>query len=262
MKEIIDLSFWQLLAAYVFVLILILIVKIKRISREKEILLATVRMTIQLILSGYILVYLFKNAHPLLTLFSICIMQVFAIYNVFKRSNTRINLKMKKIIALSMTLGIFFSLFYFIFIVINVSPWYEPRYFIPIAGMIIGNSMTGITLGVNNLITGMKSHREEVEGALMLGATPKAASKKVTNQAFDAAMIPTINSMVGMGIVFLPGLMTGQILSGTSPIVAIEYQIAVILGIVGSVSLSVILFLHLGYKQFFNDRSQLIQDYD
>lgn len=96
----------------------------------------------------------------------------------------------------------------------------------------------------------------------MLRATPKAASEKVANQAFDAAMIPTINSMVGMGIVFLPSLMTGHILSGTSPIVAIEYQIAVILGIVGSVSLSVILFLYLGYKQFFNDRSQLIHKYD
>lgn len=91
----------------------------------------------------------------------------------------------------------------------------------------------------------------------MLGATPKMASRDIVNQAFDAAMLPTINSMVTMGIVFLPGMMTGQILSGISPLVAVEYQIAIMLGIVGSVSLSVILFVQLGYRTYFNHRSRL-----
>jgi putative ABC transport system permease protein len=76
--------------------------------------------------------------------------------------------------------------------------------------------------------------------------------------AFDSAILPTINSMVGMGIVFLPGMMTGQILSGTSPVTAIEYQIAIMLGILGSVALTVILFVQMGYKTFFNERDQLI----
>jgi putative ABC transport system permease protein len=93
--------------------------------------------------------------------------------------------------------------------------------------------------------------------ALMLGATPKMASKKVVDQAFDAAILPTINSMVGMGIVFLPGMMTGQILAGLSPLSAIQYQIAIMLGIVGCVSLTVILFVQMGYKTFFSDQAQL-----
>jgi len=118
--------------------------------------------------------------------------------------------------------------------------------------------MTGVSLGVNNLVSGFEANKAQIEGALMLGATPKQAAKKVVNQAFDAAMLPTINSMVGMGIIFLPGMMTGQILSGTSPIVAVEYQIAIMLGIVGSVSLSVILYLQLAYKSFFNERLQLV----
>jgi putative ABC transport system permease protein len=104
----------------------------------------------------------------------------------------------------------------------------------------------------------METQRTLVEGALMLGATPKMASKQIINKAFDAAILPTINTMVSMGIVSLPGMMTGQILSGTSPLTAIEYQIAIMLGILGSVSLTVILVLQLGYKTFFNDQQQLM----
>ncbi len=258
MENVMDLSFWQLAAAYIFILILIIIVRVRGIPREKEILLATARMSLQLILVGYLLIYLFDNPSPWYTLLIIAIMLIFAIYNVYKRTKYPLGNGMKKHIAFAMAIGILTSLFFFILVVLNVSPWYEPRYFIPIAGMIIGNSMTGVSLGVNDLISGFESNKAQIEGALMLGATPKQASKKVVNQAFDAAMLPTINSMVGMGIIFLPGMMTGQILSGTSPIVAVEYQIAIMLGIVGSVSLTVILYLQLAYKSFFNDRLQLV----
>jgi putative ABC transport system permease protein len=149
------------------------------------------------------------------------------------------------------------SLLFFIFVVIHISPWYDPRYFIPIAGMFIGNSMTGISLGVSRLVDGITDNRHLIESALMLGASPKNASREIVNNAFDSAILPTINSMVGMGIVFLPGMMTGQILSGISPITAIEYQIAIMLGILGSVALSVILFVQMGYKTFFNNEHQL-----
>ncbi|MBS4032578.1 MAG: iron export ABC transporter permease subunit FetB [Clostridiales bacterium] len=256
MQEIIQIQFWQMAAAYIFVLILMIIVKVKGIPREKEIALSTVRMTLQLILTGFVLVYLFENPHPLLVLLTLAIMQLFAISNIFKRVKTKLSHKLKKIIALAMVTGTLTSLLYFILVVINLSPWYEPRYFIPLAGMLIGNSMTGISLGVTRLVEGMNTQKKLVETALMLGATPKAASRQITDNAFDAAILPTINSMVGMGIVFLPGMMTGQILAGISPITAIEYQIAIMLGIVGSVALTVILFVQLGYKTFFNHEQQ------
>ncbi|MBN1775221.1 MAG: ABC transporter permease, partial [Clostridiales bacterium] len=142
-------------------------------------------------------------------------------------------------------------------VVVRISPWYDPQYFIPIAGMIVGNSMTGISLGVKSLTEGMTVRKETVEEALILGATPQAASADIINSTFDAAIMPTINSMLGMGIVFLPGMMTGQILSGTLPTTAIAYQIAIMFGIFGSVSLSVILMLQLGYRTFFNKEQQL-----
>lgn len=91
----------------------------------------------------------------------------------------------------------------------------------------------------------------------MLGATPKAASKTYLDNAFDSAILPTLNNMLGMGIIFLPGMMTGQILSGVSPLVAIEYQIAILLGIVGSVALTIVLFILLAYKRLFTKDAQL-----
>ena len=258
MNGVIDLHLWQMAAAYVFVLVLLIIVKLKGISREKEILISSVRMTLQLILTGYILVYIFDNPSPLFTIIILVAMEGFSIFNIIKRTKAKLPSKLKVIIAASMITGTVSCLFYFVFVLINISRWYDPQYFIPIAGMLIGNSMTGISLGVSQLTEGMQSRKDLIEGALMLGATPKSASKQIIDNAFDSAILPTINSMLGMGIVFLPGMMTGQILSGVSPLTAIEYQIAIMLGILGSVALTVIMFLQLGYKCFFNTQKQLI----
>ncbi|RIW30152.1 iron export ABC transporter permease subunit FetB [Bacillus salacetis] len=255
---IIDIELARLIAAYIFVLLLLLIVRVRKISREKQIAIATLRMTIQLILAGFILTYIFDNPHPLLTILIIFIMEMFAVRNVFIQVREKLSRQMKVIITVSMAAGSLASLLYFNLIVIHFSPWYDPRYFIPIAGMIIGNSMTGITLGVKTLLQGFIADKEKIEGALMLGAEPQTAAKPYIDNAFDSAVLPTINNMLGMGIVFLPGMMTGQILSGVSPLTAIEYQIAILLGILGSVSLTVILFLILGYRTFFTKDSRLI----
>ncbi|KJS23211.1 MAG: membrane protein [Clostridiaceae bacterium BRH_c20a] len=258
MENIIDLTLIQLISAYIFVLILFIIVKIKGIPREKEILVGSIRMTLQLVLVGYLLAYVFENSHVIYTVVIIIVMEIFAIINIFQRVKRDLSVDLKKVIALSLVTGTLIGQFYFVLVVLGLSPWYEPRYFITIAGMMIGNSMTGIALGVDRLVDGMYSKKHLLEGALMLGATPQMACKDIVNNSFDAAILPTLNSMVGMGIVFLPGMMTGQILSGISPLIAIEYQIAIMLGIVGCVSLTVFIFVQLAYKTFFNKYSQLI----
>ncbi|MFZ5946243.1 MAG: ABC transporter permease [Bacillota bacterium] len=257
MDKIIDLTLIQLISAYVFIAVLLVIVRLKGIPREREILLGSIRMTVQLILVGYLLAYVFENSNPLYTIIIIAVMEVFAVFNIFNRVKRELSSRLKKVIAYAVVMGTLVGQFYFILIVLKLSPWFEPRYFIPIAGMMIGNSMTGISLGVDRLLDGFYAKKNLVESALMLGATPKAASREIVNSSFDAAVLPTINSMVGMGIVFLPGMMTGQILSGTSPLIAIEYQIAIMLGIVGCVSLTVFIFVQMAYKTFFNKYSQL-----
>lgn len=257
MKGIIDLTVVQVALAYIFVLIVLIIVRARGIRREKEIIVSSVRMTLQLILVGYLLVYIFDNPNPFVTMGIIALMEVFAIYTVFKKFKNQLSKALKQIIATSMLMGTLSCLVYFLLVVVRISPWYDPQYFIPIAGMIVGNAMTGISLGVKSLVEGMTIQRAAVEEALILGATPRDASKDIINSSFDSAILPTINSMVGMGIVFLPGMMTGQILSGTVPTTAIAYQIAIMLGILGAVSLTVFMMLQRGYKTFFNTESQL-----
>ncbi len=150
MNGVINLSLWQMISAYVFVLILLLIVKFKGISKEKVILISSLRMTLQLIIAGYILVQLFNTSSPLFTIFILIMMEFFSVYNIIKRTKERISSKLKQIITLSMIIGTSSCLFYFLLIVVRISPWYNPQYFIPIAGMLIGNSMTGVSLCVNH----------------------------------------------------------------------------------------------------------------
>lgn len=258
MKGIIDLTVVQVALAYVFVIIVLIIVRARGIKREKEIIISSVRMTLQLVLVGYLLVYIFNYPNPFITIGIIILMEVFAVYTIFKKFKKQLSIGLKKVIAVSMSVGTLSCLVYFLLVVVRISPWYDPQYFIPIAGMIVGNSMTGISLGVKSLLEGMTVRRAAVEEALILGATPQDASRSIINSTFDAAILPTINSMVGMGIVFLPGMMTGQILSGTDPTTAISYQIAIMLGILGAVALTVFTMLHWGYRTFFNKENQLI----
>ncbi len=259
--DIITIGPTRMIAAYVFLLVLLLIVQRLRIGREREIVISTVRMSLQLVIMGYVLAYILEVNHALLAIALLLLMQTFAVHNVLRRVNIPLGHVLVRAIAISVLAGTTITLLYFLVIVVGVQPWYETQYFVPIAGMLIGNSMTGASLGAERLIDGVKARKSQVEGALMLGATPSMAMRSVVSDAFAAAILPTINSMVGMGIVFLPGMMTGQILSGVSPLTAIEYQIAIMLGIVGSVALTVFVLLELGHKAFFNDRAQIRQKF-
>jgi len=257
MDGIVEIELWRLAVAYIFLALLLVISWKLGVGREREIVTSVLRMTVQLIMMGYLLVFVFQTNHLLVTLGIFILMQLFAVHNVHARVKLKAGAKLRRVIVFSLLLGTGIPTFIFLAVVVNVEPWYEARYFIPIAGMLIGNSMTGVALGAERLSSGMIVRKEWVEGALMLGATPLQATREVVDDAFNAAIMPTINSMVGMGIVFLPGMMVGQILSGVSPLVAIEYQIAIMLGIMGGVSLTVYLFMQFGYKTFFNRRSQL-----
>lgn len=256
MKDIVEIHFWQLAAAYLFILIPLFIVKIIGINREQEILFSALRMTLQLFLMGYVLTYILRSDNIFIILLIIVTMEIFAIINIYQRTKKTISKKLKGIVALAMISGTFACILYFTLVVVPTSPWYDPRYIIPLSGMLIGNTMTGIALGANRLVNDMVIQKDLIEAALMLGATPKDAVREIVKNAFDSAFLPTLNSMVGMGIVFLPGMMTGQIIAGIAPVSAIKYQMAITLGIVGSVSLSVIIFVQLGYKTFFNKENQ------
>ena len=255
--SIMNLSVLQLSIAYIFILVLLVIFKSRGIQREKQILIASVRMTVQLTVMGYVLMVVFENSSWWLTTIMIAIMVVFAIYNAIKRVKNTMTLQLRRMIAVSMVCGALATAAFFIIVVLQVRPWFHPQYFIPISGMIIGNCMTGIALGANKLCSDMDEKRVMIENSLMLGATPAQATKEIVNDAFDSAILPTMNSMLTMGIVSLPGMMTGQILSGIFPLTAIKYQIGIMLAILGATAVSTILFVMLGYKTFFTNDNRL-----
>lgn len=256
-NTVMDLSILQLSLAYIFVLIMLIIFKSRGIKREKQILIASTRMTIQLTIMGYILMFVFGNPSWWLTSLMIVIMISFAIYNSIKRVKIKMSKELKVIIAFSMAFGALLTATFFIIVVLNVRPWFNPQYFIPISGMIVGNSMTGIALGANKLCSDFEEKRVEIENSLMLGASPVTATRGIVNNAFDTAILPTMNNMLTMGIVSLPGMMTGQILSGTFPLTAIKYQIGILLAILGSTAVATVLFVTLGYRTFFTKDNRL-----
>lgn len=256
-EGVIDLSVVDIALGYVFVLLVLWILKRQSIKRESVLIIATVRMTLQLVAMGLVLTVVLENPTPFVTFPIILVMVVFAVFTVFRKFKGQLNQSLKRVIMFSLPVGTLSTVFYFLFVVVRITPYYDPQYFIPISGMIIGNSMTGISLGIHTMINRFTDNKDEVVEALNLGARPKDASQPIISEAFDSAIMPTLTNMLGLGIIFLPGMMTGQILSGVMPMTAITYQIGIMLGILGGVSLTTYVFLRLAYRTFFNDQSQL-----
>lgn len=256
----IELSLWQLAAAGAYVIVTLILVRLLGVQREREILNASIRMTIQLFIAGYILTYVFDHPHWITTLLILTVMLTFAVINAIQRVQGTLPARLKRVMAVSLIFGGVSTLAWFLVVIVQGDAWRDPRYFIPIAGMLIGNAMTGVALGANRLVDGIVDQRPTIEASLMLGATPRVSTRRVVQQSFDASILPTINSMLGIGIVALPGMMSGQILAGQSPNMAIRYQIAIMLGIMACVAVSVIILVEWGYRAFFTPAAQLIEE--
>lgn len=255
MNSIVKLNILQFSLIYLLLLIILAIMKKSKINQTKLLIVASLRMTVQLVLAGLILTYIFKNPHPLFVILYLVVMIAFSIQRVLSK-NRDINRNFKIAISLSLTFSGLFVLAYFILAVVGES-FFNPQYTIPLAGMIIGNAMTGVTLGMKTFMENIKTQRNRIEALLNLGVTPKKILLPFVNNALETALLPTMNNMLGMGIISLPGMMTGQILSGTEPTTAIMYQIAIMIAICTSVCLTVFCTLNFGYRTLYNERNQI-----
>lgn len=256
---LVNLGIADLALAYGLVLAAIALARLKNVGQEWQMVWASLRMLLQLIAVGSLLHLVFAIQSPLTTLAILLVMGLCTLQVV----GGRIREKMPgfyRVMAISLTVGCGGATFVLCGLVIGYTPWYDPRYLIPLAGMIIGNSMNGASLAAERLASGMGERREELETALCLGATSRQACEPVVRQAFRAALMPTINTMAAMGIVSLPGMMTGQILSGTAPIIAVRYQIAIMCAITGAVGITSFLILLQGYRGYFTPAHQLRRD--
>ncbi|WP_368489833.1 iron export ABC transporter permease subunit FetB [Clostridium sp. BJN0013] len=256
MEGVVSLGIFQFLFIYLLLIIVLLIMKKSKVNQTKLLLAASLRMSVQLVIVGYILQYIFSNPKPLFTVIFLILMIAFAVNRVIK-SRKDLNYNFKIAIGISLTFSGIFILFFFMTVVVNESI-FNPQYSIPLAGMIIGNAMTGINIGIKTFMDSVNKEKNRINTLLNLGVEPKDILKPFANNALETALIPTLNSMVGMGIIFLPGMMTGQILSGTLPTTAIMYQIAIMIAICTSVCITVFLSLNLGYKSLYNNRKQLL----
>lgn len=242
--------------AYALVLVTLGLSRWQGLGREGRLLWSSVRMLVQLLAIGYLLELVFALDHPLAVLAILLAMGLFALQIMGGRIEARMP-RFYRVLGLSLLAGCGLVTFFFCAAVVGFTPWYSPRYLIPLAGMIIGNSMNAATLAAERLTAEIRERREEIESALCLGASPRQAVQGALRNAFRAALIPTVNTMAAMGIVALPGMMTGQILSGTPPIVAVRYQIAIMCAITGSVGITSFLILLQGYRGYFTSAQAL-----
>jgi putative ABC transport system permease protein len=253
---IIDLSLWDLVTVYSLLLMSIGLAHILRAGQGRDIFWSGLRMFVQLMIVGYLLhlVFALESALPVLVI--LVVMTGFAVQTIGARVETKMP-NFYRVVGAAILFGCGGMTFFFCTLVIGLEPWYDPRYLIPLAGMVIGNSMTGASLAAERLAAEFRERREEIETALCLGSSVKLAAEPAVSSAFRAALIPSVNAMAAMGLVFLPGMMTGQILSGTEPLIAVKYQIAIMCVITGSVALTTFMILRFGYRSYFTSYQSL-----
>lgn len=194
----------------------------------RQLAIASIRTTVQLLLIGQVLRLLFAHAHPAYVLAISLVMLLAAGREVVARQHRRIGGYSGWLIGTgSMFLSSFTIIVLALLVIINNQPWYAPQYAIPLLGMLLGNTMSGVALGMERMTETVWQQRTIIEQRLLLGQTANEAVLEIRRQAIRAAMMPIINSMATTGLVSLPGMMTGQILGGSSPMEAVNYQILI-----------------------------------
>lgn len=232
-----------------------------QLGLERRLLIAALRMVVQLFLVGLVLKTLFALVSPWLTLLALLAMGLFAGREIMARQDRRLRgwwgyglgtLTM-------MTAGALITLMA-LTTQIGADPWYDPRYAIPLFGMVLGNCMTGISLGLHNLTSQVVREKPAIEAQLTLGATRWQALRPFTRQALSSGFMPIINSMAATGLVSLPGMMTGQILAGIPPTEAVKYQLLIMFLIGGATGLGVLMAVHGAVWRLTDKRDRLRLD--
>lgn len=227
-----------------------------RLGLEKRLAIASVRTVVQLLLIGYILKWVFDIRSPLVLAPVLLVMTAAASHAAVGRSARRYPGAARDAFFTLFVCGLA-TVFVATGAIIRVEPWYNPQYIIPLLGMLLGNGLNGISLCLDTLLEHLRERRALVEMELAHGATRWEAARDVLRESVRRGMIPIINSMMVVGLVSLPGMMTGQILSGTSPVQAVKYQILIMFMIAAATALGCIGTALLVFRRVFNARHQL-----
>lgn len=261
MTSYIELSYWQVAFAALLIFINAIISILLRLGLEKTLLIASFRTITQLLLIGSVLQWVFQIDRWYAVVGILIVMTVIAGFTAAQRTSRR---------YAGMTLDTIVSIWAsawaitgFALIVVLHGPnksiydWYQPQYAIPLLGMILGNTLNGVSVGLKTFTDSLYQNRDQIEASLALGATRWEAGNASMRDALRTGMIPILNSMMIVGIVSLPGMMTGQLLAGTKPISAVKYQIVIMFLIASATALGTVGVVLLSFRRLFNERHQL-----
>ncbi len=251
-----DIGLWGFIGSYAFLLAVLVVMKLCHINQTKLVAIAGLRMTIQMGIMGWVLTYIIKSQDPWLVSLCLLVMIGFAIYRDLSL-NRWMNHDFMVIAGASLAVGGLVVLGFYLAVVVG-QPLSAGQYTIPLAGMLLGNAMTGLNLGLKSLKEALLAGQAEIEALLDVGGEPKEILMPFVNQALETAILPTVNIMVGMGIVSLPGMMGGQIIAGISPVTAILYQMSISMGLSAAVCLSTFAALYLGVRTLYNKDKQIM----
>ena len=257
----VSLSLWDLALAASLVLVHAGLSLALQLGLGRQIVLAVIRMVIQLALLGVVLEVLFTRTSPWLTALAAAVMILFAGREAVARQGRKFagpwgyGIGTSAILAAA-TLVTIFALT----TQVQSDPWFNPRYAIPLLGMVLGNTMTGVALGLNTLTTTARRDKGGIEAQLALGASIWVAMRPTLREAMRSGMLPIINAMAATGLVSIPGMMTGQILAGAAPADAIRYQLLIMFLIAGGTGLGVFAAVYAGARRLTDQRHRLRLD--
>ncbi|MEL6439379.1 MAG: iron export ABC transporter permease subunit FetB [Cyanobacteria bacterium J06621_8] len=230
----------------------------RKLKLEKQLAYSAARCLMQLIAIGYILDIVFAINNWLVVLGVLGVM--IGVASLVTRN--RIDPKLPGLlttVTLSLVASSAFTLGYVILVIVQPDRWYEPQYLIPMSGMLFGNAVNASSLAGERLLNSINQNRLEIETHLSLGATAKQAIAGFQRDAIRTGLIPTLNNLVVMGLVSLPGMFTGQVLGGNNPRDAASYQILILFAIVLVNLLTTFLITEGIFGKFFNQQEQLIR---
>ncbi|SFM51965.1 putative ABC transport system permease protein [Ectothiorhodospira mobilis] len=259
--EVIQLTPLDLSLAALLVIALAATVSRFGMGLSRSLLISAARTVLQLLLIGLVLTTLFEHAALPWVAAMALVMLLVAGREVMARQRRRFRGWWGYGVGtLAMFTSAFTATVLTLVIVIAPQPWWEPRYAIPLLGMLLGNTMTGIALGLDRLTQTAWDQRRIIEGRLSLGQTAAEAVADIRREAARSGLMPMINAMAAAGIVSLPGMMTGQILAGTVPMEAVKYQILIMFLITAGTGFGTLGALWLGARRLFDERDRLRLD--
>ena len=261
MSSYIVLSYWDVALAAVFLILNAGLSIWLQLGLARQMLVAGARMVVQLLVVGLVLKAVFAASSALVTLGVAAIMVAFAGREIWARQERPMRGPWGLGLgAGAMTLAGGLVIIFALTQQIGADPWWSPRFALPLFGMILGNTMTGVSLGLDTLSAGLWRESAAVEARLLLGATRWEATRPFAQRAMRSGMTPIVNAMAATGVISLPGMMTGQILSGVDPAEAVKYQLLIIFLIAGATGMGVVLSIAGGVWRLTDERHRLRLD--